>query len=265
MAETMKMPFFHVDAFTDHVFGGNPAVVCPLDRWLSSDLMQKIAMENSVAETAFFVGNGSDYEIRWFTPEIEMDLCGHATLAAAHVLARHIDKNIERIRFQSKSGELRVQVQKDSISLDFPSRVPVPSAVPDLILSAFNCTPVETLKSRDFILVFESEAQIRALTPDKNALDQMNLDPGGIVVTSRGADVDFVSRFFTPQASIFEDPVTGSAHCSLVPYWAKRLSKSHLTAQQLSARGGTLDCTLMEDRIMLTGRAITYSSGSIYL
>ncbi len=259
----MQIPFFHVDAFTDDLFGGNPAVVCPLDSWLPDELMQKIAMENSVAETAFFTRSDSGYEIRWFTPEIEMDLCGHATLAAAHVLARHLDRDIEQIKFLSKSGELHVRIDEKLISLDFPSREPAPCEIPYPILEAFNTKPIETLQSRDYILVFESEEEIKNLNPDRGILDQINIDPGGIAVTSRGLEVDFVSRFFTPQASIFEDPVTGSAHCSLVPYWAKKLSNNNLTATQLSSRGGTLFCTFLENRVLLAGRAVTYSSGVI--
>ena len=221
----MQIPIFQVDAFTDKIFSGNSAAVCPLDSWLPAETMQKIAMENSVAETAFFVSTDVGYEIRWFTPDIEQDLCGHATLAAAHVIARHLDPTLSTIQFLSRSGELTVLIENDLITLNFPTRIPVPAAAPWEILEAFRVKPLEVLKSRDYLLVYEDEETIRSLKPKQSILDQINLDPGGVIVTSPGKDADFVSRFFTPQASIFEDPVTGSAHCSLIPYWSKRLGK----------------------------------------
>lgn len=259
----MRLPIFQIDAFTDRVFGGNPAAVCPLAQWLPDTVMQRIAMENAVAETAFFVPRGQDYEIRWFTPEIEMDLCGHATLAAAHVIARHLDPSVESIRFHSNSGELFVRIDAESITLDFPSRKPAPAQAPAIILEAFNFKPTEVLKSRDYVLVFEDEDTIRSLTPDRNLLDRINLDPGGVVATAKGRDVDFVSRYFTPQASIFEDPVTGSAHCSLVPYWAEKLGKESMVAMQLSPRTGTLHCRQQNDRVLLAGKAVTYLEGQL--
>ncbi len=259
----MQLQIFQVDAFTDRIFGGNPAAVCPLKKWLPDDVMQQIAMENSVAETAFFISANDGFEIRWFTPEIEMDLCGHATLAAAHVIARHLNPKLSSLNFHSKSGILSVTVEDELLSLDFPSRRPEPSDVPQIVLDAIQVEPIEILKSRDYVLVFETEEIIKNMKPNQGILDQINLDPGGIVVTAKGNDVDFVSRFFTPQASIFEDPVTGSAHCSLIPYWSQKLGKKSMIALQLSSRGGALQCQDLGERILISGRAVTYLEGKI--
>ena len=259
----MKLPIFQVDAFTDKVFGGNPAAVCPLEHWLPDDIMQKIALENSVAETAFFIPLHDGFEIRWFTPEIEMDLCGHATLATAHVIARHLNYSLPSIKFQSKSGELMVAVENELLTLNFPSRKPEPCDIPQIILDAIQVSPVEVLKSRDYVLVFETEEVVRRIEPNQSILDQINLDPGGIVVTAKGDEVDFVSRFFTPQASIFEDPVTGSAHCSLIPYWSERLGKESMHALQVSPRVGKLFCKNLGERVLIAGEAVTYLEGSI--
>jgi len=259
----MELPAFQVDAFTGKVFGGNPAVVCPLEGWLPAELMQQIALENCVPETAFTVPAEGAFEIRWFTPEIEMDLCGHATLAAAHVLKRHLGYSEPLIRFESQSGELRVTFDEELITLDFPARMPEPAEAPRLILEGIGGKPVEILKSRDYVLVFESEEIIRQIKPDQMLLNQINIDPGGIIVTAPGEAVDFVSRFFTPQASIFEDPVTGSAHCSLIPYWSRRLGSHSMQARQLSARGGELFCRDMGERVLISGKAVTYMKGSI--
>ena len=261
----MKLEIFQVDAFTNKVFGGNPAAVCPLEEWLSDDVMQRIAMENAVAETAFFVMKKEGVEIRWFTPEIEMDLCGHATLAAAHVMTKHLGYTGSRIEFDSKSGKLSVRLDEKYIHLNFPSRKPVIHQAPQAVLDSFHIAPIEVLKSRDYVLVFESEEQIKSLQPDTKFLDQINLDPGGVIVTAKGDNVDFVSRFFTPQASILEDQVTGSAHCSLIPYWAEKLSKYEMTAMQLSSRSGTLFCRNEGDRVQISGEAITYMVGTILL
>lgn len=259
----MQLKIFQVDAFTDKVFGGNPAAVCPLEHWLPDDLMQRIAIENSVAETAFFIPINGGFEIRWFTPEIEMDLCGHATLATAHVIARHLNYSEPSIKFQSLSGELMVIVQDELLTLNFPSRKPEPSDVPQIILDAFQEKPVEVLKSRDYLLVFETEEIIRQIEPNQSILNQINLDPGGVVVTAQGNEVDFVSRYFTPQASIFEDPVTGSAHCSLIPYWSKKLGKTSLHALQVSPRVGKLYCQDLGERVLISGQAVTYLEGWI--
>jgi PhzF family phenazine biosynthesis protein len=259
----IKLPIFQVDAFTDRVFGGNPAAVCPLDHWLSDRVMQRIAMENCVAETAFFVPTDDGFAIRWFTPETEMDLCGHATLATAHVIARHLHSALSPLKFHSKSGVLTVTVEEDLLTLDFPSRRPEPCDAPQVILDAIQAEPVEVLKSRDYVLVFDNEDIIRHMKPNQSVLNQINLDPGGVVVTAPGREVDFVSRFFTPQASIFEDPVTGSAHCSLIPYWSKRLGKASMVALQLSPRMGRLICKDLGERVLIAGQAVTYLEGHI--
>jgi PhzF family phenazine biosynthesis protein len=225
--------------------------------------MQKIAMENCVAETAFFIPHGPGFHIRWFTPEFEIDLCGHATLATAHVLIRHLNHKNPKIKFQSKSGELFVTAEGDLLTLDFPSRMPFPVEAPQIILDGIKEKPLEVLKSRDYFLVYEDEEQIRRIQPDVGLLNQINIDPGGIIVTAPGRDVDFVSRFFTPQASVFEDPVTGSAHCSLIPYWAQKLQNDTLTALQISPRVGKLFCKQAGDRVLISGKAITYLEGLI--
>jgi PhzF family phenazine biosynthesis protein len=261
----MQIPIYQVDAFTDQVFRGNPAAVCPLEGWLPDDLMQKIAMENSVAETAFFVSSADDFEIRWFTPEIEMDLCGHATLATAHVIARHLHYPLPVIKFHSRSGPLAVTVEGELLTLDFPSRKPQPSRLPQVILDAFPVVPVEALKARDYLLVYDDEEIIRDMQPDQGILNQIDLGTGGVIVTAPGREVDFVSRFFTPGASIFEDPVTGSAHCSLIPYWSERLGKQSMLALQLSARGGKLLCKNSGDRVLISGEAVTYLEGTIMI
>ena len=259
----MQLPIFQVDAFTDKVFGGNPAAVCPLEHWLPDDVMRKIAIENSVAETAFFIPLNDGFEIRWFTPEIEMDLCGHATLATAHVIARHLNYSLPSIKFLSKSGELRVTVENELLTLNFPSRKPEPSDIPQIILDAIQVKPVEVLKSRDYVLVFETEEIIRRIEPNQSILNQINLDPGGVVITAKGDEVDFVSRYFTPQASIFEDPVTGSAHCSLIPFWSEKLGKESMLALQVSPRVGKLFCKSLGERVLISGEAVTYLEGSI--
>ena len=261
----MKITLYHVDAFTSEIFKGNPAAVCPLDHWLPDELMLKIALENSVSETAFFIPTSEGFEIRWFTPEIEMDLCGHATLATAHVIARHLHYPKEVIKLRSKSGDLSVKVGEKLITLDFPSRKAVPSQVPQIILDALKEQPNEILKARDYLLVFESEEIIRNMKPEKSLMDQINLAPGGIIVTAPGRKVDFVSRFFSTQASIFEDPVTGSAHCTLIPYWRERLGKDSMIALQLSKRGGKLVCKDLGERVNISGEAVTYLVGTITL
>ena len=261
----MKLEIYQVDAFTNRVFSGNPAAVCPLKEWLDDELMLKIAIENAVAETAFIVQVGTLFEIRWFTPEIEMDLCGHATLAAAHVIFRHLGYGSSEITFHSKSGKLLVHVDENLIHLNFPSRMPKKSIAPKAIIDALSIKPVEIYKSRDYVLLYETEEQVKALQVNKETLDQINLDPGGVVTTAKGNEVDFVSRYFTPQASILEDPVTGSAHCSLIPFWAAKLNKNKLLAMQLSSRLGTLLCENEGDRVIISGEAVTYLQGNIWI
>jgi PhzF family phenazine biosynthesis protein len=261
----MKLQLYQIDAFTDKIFQGNPACVVPLDRWLPDETLLKIAQENAVAETAFFLRDGSTFHLRWFTPEIEMDLCGHATLATAHCLKTLLNYSAEKVVFRTLSGELTVAFQDDLYFLDFPSRMPIPSDLPDAISKSFNIQPKEVLKSRDFVLVYEREADVRNIKIYRQKFDQLNLGSGGVIATAKGDSCDFVSRFFTPQASILEDPVTGSAHCSLIPFWSTRLVKKDLHARQISARGGELFCQEKGDRVIIAGKARTYSTGHIWI
>jgi len=260
----MKLELYQIDAFTNKVFGGNPACVVPLKEWLSDEILLKIAKENAVAETAFFIIQNDKILLRWFTPEIEMDLCGHATLATAHCLKSIINYPNDVMNFVTLSGELSVTAVQGLYHLNFPSRMPVVSVLPEVIKSALNIQPKEVFKSRDYLLVFETEEQIINIKIERQIFDQINLDPGGLIVTAQGNECDFVSRFFTPQASMLEDPVTGSAHCSLIPFWASRLGKNQLSALQLSERMGELQCKNMKDRVIISGKAKTYSIGSLF-
>ena len=256
---------YQIDAFTNTIFGGNPACVVPLNSWLPDETLLKITQENAVAETAFFVPKGNKFHLRWFTPEIEMDLCGHATLATAHCLKTILNHPSNNIIFETASGELTVGVEGDFYFLDFPSRMPVLAQLPKLIEKSLNIAPKEIYKSRDYVLVYNTEQDIKNIKINRQLFDQINLNTGGVIVTSKGANCDFVSRFFTPQASILEDPVTGSAHCSLIPLWSKKLHKKELTAQQLSKRKGVLNCLDKNDRVILSGQARTYSIGKIWV
>lgn len=285
----MECRIFHVDAFADRLFAGNPACVVLLDEWLPDDLLLGIAAENGLPETAFIrrgaaPGRGDaggeggraapeipGWSIRWFTPDIEMDLCGHATLAAAHVVLAELGE-AGPLRFASASGELGVEAADGLYALDFPRRPPEPAALPREITESLNLQPRAVYKARDYVLEYGTEEEVRSLAPDRALMDRVNLDPGGVVATApadprRGGReaADFVSRFFTPQATIFEDPVTGSAHCSLVPFWAGRFGKRDLVALQLSARGGRLVCRDGADRVRIAGAALTFSAGSLRL
>ncbi|MCS4162987.1 putative isomerase YddE [compost metagenome] len=261
----MELEIYQVDSFTEQVFHGNPACVVPLKNWLPDETLLKIARENAVAETAFFIDKGDIIHLRWFTPEIEMDLCGHATLATAHCLVAHLSYQKKRIIFETQVGPLKVDVEDGVYYMDFPSRMPEPTALPDIIERSLNIKPKEVLKSRDYVLLYESEQDIKNIRIDRSIFDLINLDPGGVVVTAAGTESDFVSRFFTPQSSILEDPVTGSAHCSLIPFWAKRLTKDKLLALQLSERGGKLYCENKPDRVIIAGKARTYSVGRFWI
>jgi PhzF family phenazine biosynthesis protein len=260
---TTSYPIYQVDAFTSKLFGGNPAAVCPLEEWLPEETMQRLALENNLSETAFFVNEGSQYHIRWFTPEFEIDLCGHATLASAYVIFDHLSYSSDVIRFTCKSGALEVSRKDDLIELNFPSRIPEPAIAPEALLNGLNIAPSKVLKSRDYFLVYKDESQIAAIVPDFNYLNKV--DSIGVIVTAPGKQVDFVSRFFVPNSVIGEDPVTGSAHCNLIPYWAKHLNKQTLTATQLSARQGELFCEDRGDRVIIAGRAILYLRGEYFL
>lgn len=260
----MKLDLYQIDAFTDTVFGGNPACVVPLTSWLPDELLFKIAKENAVPETAFFIINENNVHIRWFTPDVEMDLCGHATLASAYVLKEILNLPKDNIVFESLSGDLNVSVENGLYTLDLPSRKPIASELPQIIKDALNIQPHRVLKARDYVLVYDTEADIRNIKIDRQVFDQINLDPGGVIVTAVGDDCDFVSRFFTPQASILEDPVTGSAHCSLTPYWSEKLNIKEMNAKQISERGGQLICVNKGDRVWISGRAKAYSVGCFW-
>ena len=258
------LPIYQVDAFTTSVFGGNPAAVCPLQEWLPDHTMQKLAAENNLSETAFFVKEGQEYNIRWFTPEFEIDLCGHATLASAYVIFHHSDHASDVIRFNCKSGLLEVHKLEDGkIQLDFPSRMPQPLEAPDALLKGLSIPPAKVLKARDFFVVYDDEKYVRQVVPDYNFLNK--LDVVGVIVTAPGREADFVSRFFVPNSVIGEDPVTGSAHCSLIPYWAKELEKDTLYARQVSAREGQLHCENKGDRVTMAGHAVLYMKGEYYI
>jgi PhzF family phenazine biosynthesis protein len=259
----MTIPVYQVDAFTDKVFGGNPAAVCPLQDWLTDDLLQKIAQENNLSETAYFVERNGDYDIRWFTPEYEIDLCGHATLAAAFVLFNSLQYPGDSIRFHCKSGLLTVSKAGNKIVLNFPARIPEPCEPPDALLKGIHLKPKEIRKSRDYFLVMENEAQVRQVKPDFNYWNQ--LDVVGVIVTAKGENADFVSRFFVPNSVIGEDPVTGSAHCNLIPYWSEKLGKTTLFARQLSAREGSLWCEHLGERVTMAGEAVCFMKGTIEL
>ena len=261
----MELPIYHVDAFTETLFGGNPACVVPLNHWLPDSQLLKIAQENQVAETAFFIDQGDTIRLRWFTPEIEIDLCGHATLATAHCLKSILHYQKNPIVFETGSGTLIVEEKNGLYTMNFPSRMPIPAELPEEISKSLNIQPREILKSRDYLLVYENETDIRNLNIDPYYFNQINLDPGGVCVTAKGDYCDFVSRFFTPQASILEDPVTGSAHCSLIPFWSDRLQKKKLYAQQISQRLGKIYCENLGDRVLISGHAATYSIGKIWI
>jgi PhzF family phenazine biosynthesis protein len=260
----MTIPVYQADAFTSKLFRGNPAAICPLNEWLPDELMQNIGRENNLAETAFFVKTARGYLLRWFTPEYEIDLCGHATLASAHILFTELGYNGDTIHFETmKAGVLTVQRDGDKYRMDFPSRPPIPIEAPNGLVEALGgAKPKAILRSRDYFVVYDSEDDIRDLAPDFFALSKM--DTVGVVVTAPGKDVDFVSRFFAPGAGIPEDPVTGSAHCNLIPYWAKRLGKNKLHAYQISARKGELWCEIKGDRVLMSCKAVTYLKGEIY-
>lgn len=261
----MPLELYQIDSFTAEVFHGNPACVVPLKEWLPDEILLKITRENAVAETAFFIDKGDSIHLRWFTPEIEMDLCGHATLAAAHCLVSILNYKKDTIVFDTKSGALTVEVKDGMYYMDFPSRMPEVSTLPDLIVKSLNIQPKAVFKSRDYVLVYDSEEDIRKIQIERSMFDLINLDPGGVVVTSVGSDCDFVSRYFTPQSTILEDPVTGSAHCSLIPFWSSKLGKETLFARQLSERGGELYCQNKGERVIVAGKARTYAKAQIYI
>lgn len=260
----MKLPLYQVDAFTDKIFGGNPACVVPLKEWLPDPILLKIAQENAVAETAFFIDQGDKVHLRWFTPEVEMDLCGHASLAASHAIKQILKHQGNKIIFETLSGDLEVVVNDGLYTLNFPSRMPLAQKLPELLANSLNIIPKKVLKARDFVLVFNSEDDVKNIEINRLYFDQLELGTGGVIFTAPGKDCDFVSRFFTPRATVIEDPVTGSAHCSLIPYWSNRLGKKDLIAKQISERGGTLICKDAGERVLISGKARTFSIGELW-
>lgn len=261
----MKIKIYQIDAFTDKVFSGNPAAVCPLDFWLPDETLQKIAMENNLAETAFYVKKDNEYQLRWFTPEVEVDLCGHATLAAAFVLYHFEGHPNSEISFNShRSGILKVNKQDDFLKLNFPTDIFEPVNLFPELIAGFNIKPKEAFKGKtDYMLVFENETEIKNLKPDFQIINK--LKARGVIVTAKGDEVDFVSRFFAPQSGINEDPVTGSTHTTLTPYWSKKIGKTELTAIQLSERKGYLKCKYLNERIEISGQGKTYLTGEIII
>ena len=259
----MNLPIYQVDAFTSKLFGGNPAAVCPLEYWLEESVMQSIAAENNLAETAFFIKKENFYELRWFTPETEVDLCGHATLASAFIIFNVLKNEKDKIVFQTKSGKLEVTKRDNLLVMDFPSRKPVATEIPEGLIEAIGKTPKEIWKSRDLLLLYETEEDVLSLQPDFALLNK--IDCFGYIATAKGNKVDFVSRFFAPKEGINEDPVTGSSHSTLIPFWAERLGKNELLARQISKRGGELFCKLLGDRVEIAGNAVLYLTGSIEL
>lgn len=257
----MKLRQYQVDAFAARVFEGNPAAVCPLESWLDDALLQAIAAENNLSETAFFVATEHGFQLRWFTPVREVDLCGHATLASAHVLFEILGHTEDVVSFSTRSGELSVRRTEGLLAMDFPAIPPRPCAAPAALIEGLGRRPLEVLAADDYIAVLDSEAAVRALSPDLSRLAELDLR--GVIVTARGDEVDFVSRFFGPKYGIPEDPVTGSAHCELAPYWAAQFERRSLRARQVSRRGGNVHCELHGDRVILSGTAVTFMEAVI--
>lgn len=260
----MELKLYQVDAFASRVFQGNPAAVCPLDEWLADETMQKIAEENNLSETAFFVRQSEGvYALRWFTPVAEVDLCGHATLAAAHVLYKHYSCNTPFISFETRSGPLTVEKTDSGYRMKFPASPPEKITPPEKLIEALGVMPRETLLAFDYIVVLDSESELQSLEPDLMLLADLNAR--GVVVTAPGDDVDFVSRCFFPKLRVNEDPVTGSAHCELAPYWSRRSGLHRFNARQLSKRSGLIDCEVVDNSVFLTGNAVDYLQGKIFI
>lgn len=261
----MTLTIYQVDAFATEIFSGNPAAVVPLDNWLDDDLMQKIAMENNLSETVFFVKTDDGYHIRWFTPEYEIDLCGHATLASAYIIKTFLEPHVPEIHFTTqKAGILKTTVKDGVYTLDFPARMPVATETPKDLLECLGVTnAVDVLRSRDYFVVLPNEEAVNNVEPDYALMK--NLDTIGVIVTAKGQTADVVSRCFYPGAGIPEDPVTGSAHCNIVPYWSSKLGPTKIFAKQLSPRGGELHCELAGDRVLMSGGCVLYLKGEIYL
>ncbi len=260
----ITIPYYHVDAFTNHVFSGNPAGVCPLKEWLDDITLQKIAAENNLSETAFFVKQKDHFDLRWFTPKTEIDLCGHATLASAFVLFHHLGFSSHQVSFSTRSGVLSVSKDKKGcLSMDFPARPGKPVMAPESLIKGLGKNVKYVYKARDYLVILDSEDEVRNMKPDFQELS--NLDCTGVIITAKGSEVDFVSRFFAPRVGVLEDPVTGSSHCTLIPYWTEKLGKKRLIAHQVSRRGGELFCELAQDRVRISGNAVLYMKAEITL
>lgn len=257
----MKLTIYQIDVFANKAFEGNPAAICPLEEWLSDNLMLSIAAENNLSETAYFVKTQKGFHIRWFTPKHEVDLCGHATLASAYVLFEILGYTDKEIIFESKSGLLSVKKDKNWFVMDFPSQPPVPCQTPDLITRAFNQIPYKCLKSQDYIIIFENESNVLNANPDLSLLSELDLR--GVIITSKSSTYDFTCRFFAPKYGINEDPVTGSAFTQLIPYWTNELNKTQMNAKQVSFRGGEVRCEYLEKRVRISGKAVKYMEGTI--
>lgn len=258
----MKLTIYQIDAFAERTFEGNPAAVIPLNKWLPDETMQNIALENNLSETAFFISSETGFHIRWFTPNAEVDLCGHATLATAHVLFKHLNYTEKEIQFESKSGILTVKKNDELITLNFPASKVEAKYIPTNLKTAFNIHPQKCFKGQnDLLLCFNNEDDIIKLQPDFTKIIESNTR--GIICTAKSEKFDFVSRFFAPAVGVNEDPVTGSAHTMLIPYWAEKLNKTELTAKQVSKRGGILHCKHLGNRVEIGGKAVTYLIGEI--
>lgn len=257
----MKIKQYQVDTFANRVFEGNPAAVCLLQSWLDDNVLQAIAEENNLSETGFFAPSGNGYRLRWFTPVTEVDLCGHATLAAAHMIFETLGHSKPVMTFETRSGELSVTKNGKSLEMNFPACPPVPCDISETLIKGLGRCPAEVLAADDYLAIFESEAVVRAIKPSQAQLSQLDLR--GVIVSAPGTDVDFVSRFFAPKLGIPEDLVCGSAHCELAPYWTNRLGKNYLRAKQVSKRGGNLICEMSGDRVFISGEAVTFMEAEI--
>ena len=257
----MKLTIYQIDAFSEEPFKGNPAAIVPLKSWLPDLTLQSIAEENNLSETAFFVPNDIGFHIRWFTPKNEVELCGHATLASAYVIFNILNYNSDKVHLNSQSGRLSVSCSGDLLTLDFPSQKPEKCDIPKQLLNGLNKMPISCYKSEDYLAVFKNEKEILDINPDFNELKKLDLR--GIIITAKGSDYDFVSRFFVPKYGIDEDPVTGSAHTQLTPFWSEKLGKKKMSARQISRRGGNLICEQKDDRVFISGKAVKYFEGEI--
>ncbi len=257
------MKYYIVDVFTDTLFGGNTAGVCLLNEWLDDAILQRIAFENNLSETAFLVKRDGYYDLRWFSVQVEIDLCGHATLGSAFVLMEVVDPYMQRVEFHTRSGVLKVVKDNGTFIMDFPQRKPMPCAKPDVLEAALGAKVLETHVARDMVALLADENTVRELKPDFALLRR--IDVFAVIATAKGSSYDFVSRFFAPNAGMDEDPVTGSSHCTLIPFWSERLHKTEMTAKQLSSRGGTILCRDAGDRVEIGGTAVLYLSGEIHL